>query len=258
MAKVLLVDDVPEQLKAYTRLLHGRFDIVTADNGAAALDLLKRDADVQVVVSDLSMPCMNGIEFFVRAVELAPNATRIMLTGNTDMNATVEAINRGRIFRYLKKPCPRQELIEAIMAGLDLQLPKSIKERPDQPADVANPRPGKTTKADELQDALDSKMLLAFFQPIVDLNTKEILGAEALARWQHPADGWISPSVFIPIAEQYGLMPHLGRAVLTAACHAAQGWHRLGFNGWISVNASVTQFVEGRIIEDVRNALDDS
>lgn len=68
----------------------------------------------------MSMPCMNGIEVFVRAVELAANATHIMLTGNTDMNATVEAINRGRAFHYLKKPCSPQELIEAIVASLEL------------------------------------------------------------------------------------------------------------------------------------------
>ncbi|MGI9490560.1 MAG: GGDEF/EAL domain-containing response regulator [Geminicoccaceae bacterium] len=258
MTKVLLVDDVPEQLMAYRRLLRGHFDIVTADGAAAALDLLKQNADIQVIVSDMSMPHMNGIDFFVRAAKLAPKSTRIMLTGNTDMNATIEAINRGRVFRYLKKPCPREDLIEAIEAGLELPPPDLIHEPADQPARAVDAAPRRIPMVDRLQEALQSNMLQAFFQPIVDLKTGKMLGAEALARWRHPADGWIPPAVFIPIAEQYGLMPHLGRAMLMMACRDAQAWRRLGFDGWVSVNVSVTQFVEGRMVADVRSALEDS
>ncbi len=258
MAKVLLVDDVPEQLMAYRRLLHGRFDIMTAGDAAAALDLLKQNADIQVIVSDMSMPRMNGIDFFAQAADLAPTSTRIMLTGNTDMNATIEAINRGKVFRYLRKPCLREDLIEAIEAGLELQLLSSVGSQPDEPACTDHAPPQQTPMADRLQKALQRNMLQAFFQPIVDIKTSEMLGAEALARWQHPTDGWISPSVFIPVAEQYGMMPDLGRAMLKAACRDAQAWRHLGFDGSVSVNVSVTQFVEGRMITDVQNALDES
>ena len=240
---------------AYRRLLHSRFDVVTAGDGASALDLLEQGADVQVIVSDMSMPCMNGIDFFVHAAELAPNATRIMLTGNTDMNATIDAINRGRVFRYLKKPCPRDDLIDAIDAGLQLCPPDSNEALPD-PADGVPSR--QALIVDRLRNALRCNSLQAFSQPIVDLRTGEILGAEALARWQHQVDGWIPPSVFIPVAEQYELMPDLGRLMLRAACQDAQGWRHFGFDGWVSVNVSVTQFVEGRLIADVQSALEES
>ena len=258
MAKVLLVDDVPEQLMAYRRLLHGRFDVLTAGDAATALDLLKQSAGIQVIVSDMSMPRMNGIDFFVQAADLAPRSTRIMLTGNTDMNATIEAINRGRVFRYLKKPCPREDLIEAIEAALELQSLSSVGNPADQSGRADQASPHRTPMADRLQKALRRNMLQAFFQPIVDLRTGDMQGAEALARWRHPADGWIPPTLFIPIAEQYGLMPDLGRAMLMAACRDAQAWRRLGFDGSVSVNVSVTQFVEGRMIADVQNTLEES
>jgi len=258
MAKILLVDDVPEQVMAYRRLLRRHFDVVTAGDGAAALDLLKGDADIQVIVSDLSMPCMNGIDFFVRAADIAPDAVRIMLTGNMDMNATIEAINRGRVFRYLQKPCPLEDLVEAIEAGLLLQSHDKDK-APSNPSQTdVEVSPNHTTMIARLQSAVRNNRLQAFFQPIVDLDTGNISGAEALARWRHPVNGWVSPSVFIPIAEQCGLMPELGRAMLSAACHDARDWRLRKLGGWVSVNASITQFVDGDIIADVRRALDDS
>ena len=256
MAKILLVDDVPEQLMAGRRLLRGLFDVVTADDGLAALDLLKRDADIRVIVSDMSMPCMNGIDFFVRAVDVAPDAVRIMLTGNMDMDATIEAINRGQVFRYLKKPCSREDLIDAIEAGLRLHPQEERGEPETQPFAEGSADVHQTGMIDRLQSALRDDRLKAFFQPIVDLETGNILGAEALARWQHPSDGLVPPSVFIPIAEQYGLMPELGRVMLTAACREAFDWRQRGFDGWVSVNASIAQFVEGCMIADVRHALE--
>jgi EAL domain-containing protein (putative c-di-GMP-specific phosphodiesterase class I)/CheY-like chemotaxis protein len=258
MAKILLVDDVPEQVMAYRRLLRGHFDVVTAGDGAAALDLLKRDADIEVIVSDMSMPCMNGIDFFVQAAEVAPGAARIMLSGNTDMNATIDAINRGQVLRYLKKPCQREDLIEAIEAGLRLRSQESRGDAPDRTSDGLDLAANQMHMIDRLRRALRDNRLQAFFQPIVDLETGSIRGAEALARWRHPVDGWIPPSVFIPIAERCGLMPELGRAMLMAACRDARNWHLHGFDGWVSVNASVTQFVDGNMIADVRHALDES
>jgi EAL domain-containing protein (putative c-di-GMP-specific phosphodiesterase class I) len=255
MAKVLLVDDMPEQLKAYQRLLRHHFDIVTACDGAAALDLLDKDTNIDVIVSDMSMPEMNGIDFFALAARVAPKATRIMLTGNTDMNATIDAINRGRVFRYLRKPCARQELIEAIEAGLNLHPPSSLGSQGDPVADAVAASAHQSLMVKRLQDALCSKCIRPHFQPIVDLETGIITGAEALARWQDQGEAWISPIIFIPLAEQSGLMPELGRTVLKAACQTAAAWRRYGFDGSVSVNVSTKQFDSGRVVDDVVEAL---
>lgn len=267
MSKVLLVDDVLEQLMAYQRLLRGQFDILTASDGASALRLLEQDRTIQVIVSDMCMPSMDGIEFLAQSSKIAPEATRIMLTGNLELNSTIEAINRGGIFRFLKKPCSRDDLIEAIEAGLRLHDSLSVgnQARPDPQAtsnDAAtHPLMGEQHQdplIQRLQAALHAKTIQAFYQPIVDLRCGTIRSAEALARWRHPADGWIAPIVFIPIAEQYGLMPELGRSMLVEACQQAEIWRRHGFTGSVSVNASPTQFVGRRIIDDVHHALEKS
>ena len=250
-AKILLVDDVPEQLKAYRRLLHRHFEILTADSGDAALTILKQEPAIEVIVSDMSMPGMSGTDFFVRAAEMAPAATRIMLTGNMDMKATVDAINRGGVFRYLQKPCASDVLIGAVEEGLKLKSAPLA-------GSVDNACILETPVTSWLEEAMQDCLLKTFFQPIVDLRTGGIVGAEALARWLHPADGWIPPSVFIPIAEQSGLMPELGRRMLVQACREAASWHARGIDVSISVNVSVTQFVEGQMISDVHRALEDS
>ena len=258
MAKVLLVDDMPEQLMAYQRLLRHRFDIVTAGDGATALDLLDKDANIDVIVSDMSMPEMNGIDFFALAARAAPKATRIMLTGNTDMNATIDAINRGRVFRYLRKPCSRQELIEAIEAGLNLHPPSSLGNQGDPVADAIAVSPHQSLMVKQMQVALSSNNIRPHFQPIVDLQSGRILGAEALARWQDQGEAWISPIIFIPLAEQAGLMPELGKTVLMSACQTAAAWRRFEFDGFVSVNVSTKQFDSGRVADDVVEALERS
>ncbi len=256
MKKVLLIDDVPEQLMAYRRLLHGRFDVITSSDGTEALDILKRDADIAIIVSDMSMPHISGIDLFVRAAEIAPHAVRIMLSGNTDINATVEAINRGQVFRYLQKPCKRDELIETIEAGLKLNaLATQDKQTNARSEDDV---PNQSHIADWLRPALHHNEVRPYYQPIVELSSGAIAGSEALARWWQPVEGWISPGVFIPVAEQYGLMAELGRNMLAVACCDAADWNSKGYDKWISVNVSVTQFADGGIIRDVENALAES
>ena len=76
----------------------------------------------------------------------------------------------------------------------------------------------------ELQTALDESQLVLHYQPVVDLDTSEIVGAEALVRWQHPERGLISPADFIPIAEQTGLIVPLGRWVVREALRQAGVW----------------------------------
>ena len=69
-----------------------------------------------VIVSDLSMPGMNGTEFRACAHETAPESVRILLTGETDLRAAIDAVNAGHVFRFLTKPCPPRVLIGAVTA----------------------------------------------------------------------------------------------------------------------------------------------
>jgi response regulator RpfG family c-di-GMP phosphodiesterase len=118
---ILLVDDEENVLKAILRLLMDEaFDIETATSGEAALEKLQTLENVGLIVSDQRMPGMNGAEFLGRSKEYAPHAQRILLTGYSDINATIEAINRGGAGRYLSKPWDDAELIGAIRDAIEL------------------------------------------------------------------------------------------------------------------------------------------
>jgi FixJ family two-component response regulator len=116
--KILLVDDEPAVLNGYKRLLYRQFQVETAPSGASALALMRVTGPYSVVVSDMRMPGMNGAEFLAAAREKAPSTVRILLTGYTDMDAAIEAVNKGNIFRFLTKPCPRDVLVQAIDEGI--------------------------------------------------------------------------------------------------------------------------------------------
>ncbi|PZO37392.1 MAG: GGDEF domain-containing response regulator [Pseudanabaena frigida] len=97
--------------------------------------------------------------------------------------------------------------------------------------------------ANSLHRAIDRKEIRVFYQPLVDLKSGQVVGAEALARWQHPDLGIIMPGKFIPIAEQTGLILRLGELVLDAACKQMQSWQELDINyGFIAVNLSGQHF----------------
>lgn len=116
--KILFVDDEPNILQSIKRQLRKRFDVTTAESGAQALDILKTEGPFAVIVSDMRMPEMTGVELLSRVKDLYPDMTRIMLTGNADQETAVEAVNTGQIFRFLTKPCPPAMFIPSLALAL--------------------------------------------------------------------------------------------------------------------------------------------
>src|SRR5262249_60567027 len=110
----------------------------------------------------------------------------------------------------------------------------------------------------DLADALDSDELYLVYQPTFDLRSEQPTGFEALLRWRHPKRGVIGPDVFIPIAEETGLIVPIGRWVLMQACLQAARWRAAGYHLGISVNVSGRQLDNDGLIDDVRDALDES
>lgn len=108
----------------------------------------------------------------------------------------------------------------------------------------------------ELGDAIALGQFALYYQPKVDLQTKEIVGIEALLRWIHPELGFVSPDEFIPIAEETGLIVPIGDWVLTEACNQIKVWHLMGYNHLVmSVNVSVRQFQHKEFIQNVEKIL---
>lgn len=121
--RVLLVDDDPNLLSALQRQLRKQFDLTTAEGGSPALQAVTEAMESRnpfaVVLCDMRMPGMDGIEVLSRIRALSPETVRMMLTGNADQQTAIDAINRGNIFRFFTKPCPAEELAVGLQAGID-------------------------------------------------------------------------------------------------------------------------------------------
>ncbi|SPF32385.1 conserved hypothetical protein [Syntrophobacter sp. SbD1] len=117
-AKILFVDDDPNILAGFERQLRKTFTVETALGGEQGLIAVSGKGPFSVIVSDLRMPGMDGIQFLSRVKEAAPDSVRIMLSGNADLHAAIDAVNDGHIFRFLTKPCEPQTLSNALAAGI--------------------------------------------------------------------------------------------------------------------------------------------
>ena len=117
--KILCVDDELNVLEGMKINLRKLGQILTASSGAEGLKVLAEHADVAVVISDMRMPEMNGAKFLARSLEVRPDAVRILLTGYSDMEAAVAAVNEGQLFRFLTKPCPPDLLHPTVRAAIE-------------------------------------------------------------------------------------------------------------------------------------------
>ncbi len=117
--RVLFVDDEASILDGFRRSLHDQFSVSTAIGGEEGLADIRVNGPFAVVVSDMRMPGMDGAQFLAHVRERAPDSVRILLTGYADLNTAIDAVNRGSIFRFLTKPCPRPILVDAIRKGLE-------------------------------------------------------------------------------------------------------------------------------------------
>jgi response regulator RpfG family c-di-GMP phosphodiesterase len=112
--KILFVDDEGNVLQGYQRLLRSDFRIDTAVGAPGALIAINANGPYAVVVSDMHMPGMNGIELLSKVKSISPDTVRIMLTGKADTETAIGAVNEGNIFRFLTKPCDKEILGRAL------------------------------------------------------------------------------------------------------------------------------------------------
>jgi len=117
-ARILCVDDEQNVLDAYRRGLRKQFQIDTALGGEQALGKMDAKNPYAVIVSDMRMPNMDGVQLLATVKKRTPDTVRIMLTGNSDQQTAMEAVNEGNIFRFLTKPCPPSTLAKALTAGI--------------------------------------------------------------------------------------------------------------------------------------------
>ena len=106
---VLYIDDEEHNLVSFKATFRRIFNVYTADSAETGKNLLEEE-DIQVILSDQRMPKMTGIEFFESIKDSHPNPIRILITGYTDVNAVIGAINRGQVYKYLTKPWVEEDV----------------------------------------------------------------------------------------------------------------------------------------------------
>ncbi len=116
---ILYVDDEPQNLMTLRYVLGDEFTLLTANNGAEAVQIMERE-NVAILMCDQRMPGMTGVEVCRRVREMRPDVVRIIVTAYADLQAAVDAINEGQVARYVTKPWRNQELIELLRASIDL------------------------------------------------------------------------------------------------------------------------------------------
>ncbi len=111
---LLVVDDEPEVVESVYNLLRLHYRVITCTTAHDALEILRSDAEIHVIMSDQRMPGMTGVELLRQAKDLRPETTRLLFTAYADIRAVIDAINEGHVFRYLAKPWQSDEL-EAVV-----------------------------------------------------------------------------------------------------------------------------------------------
>lgn len=106
---ILYVDDEENNLVSFKAVFRIKYKVLTAISGEEAIKILKAN-EVNIIITDQRMPQMTGVEFLETILDEFPLPTRILLTGYADMNAVIDAVNKGKIFHYLTKPWNEEEL----------------------------------------------------------------------------------------------------------------------------------------------------
>ncbi|RYE25834.1 MAG: hybrid sensor histidine kinase/response regulator [Sphingobacteriales bacterium] len=124
--KVLYVDDEENNLNSFKATFRQNYTVLVATSAKAAMDILEQHPDIKVLITDQRMPETSGIEFLEQARKLYPKPVRMLITGYTDIESVIGAINKGHVYRYIKKPWEEQDLRVAIEEGYKHYMTHSL------------------------------------------------------------------------------------------------------------------------------------
>jgi DNA-binding NtrC family response regulator len=183
--KILFVDDEPAILDGYRRLLRGDYEIDTAAGGKLALEIMAKQS-YAVVIADMRMPEMDGAQLLSRIAGQYPGTMRIMLTGNSDMQTAVRAVNDGAVFRFLTKPCEKEILRTTIQAALAQYRLSGLQQ--ENLGTTATHKPLKKKTNDPALVEIEDKVRKILAVKSVSIRTPSVVGAIYVGRtiWNGP------------------------------------------------------------------------
>ncbi|WP_421230299.1 EAL domain-containing response regulator [Aeromonas jandaei] len=233
----MVVEDHAFQRKALMHQIRdlGYQQLLEARDGQEALELCQRYS-VDILFCDLRMPGMDGMAL-LRRLSLGGFSGGIILSSALE-DDVVEAVLRMsaayglQVLGRIEKPSTKQQLKVLI---------ESWSPRQEQ----AQKEDGHRLGLDELRRALDDDQIVPWYQPKVSFATGEWVGMEALARWQHPEYGLVSPGRFIPLAENNGLIDQLTEIIINKSLRDGHLWEETGLSLNLSMNLSTTSLIEG-------------
>ena len=243
-ARLLIIDDEDEIRDVLYEFLSQFHDCVAVDSAETALALVAEQS-FDLIITDITMTQMSGLEMVPHIIELSPASAIIMISGQRTIEFAIDAMRAGA-FDYVTKPFELSEVKEAVKRALD-HLAQSTEQK------------GQTRHSPNLRAfraAFENDQFVVHYQPKVEIESRKLLGVEALVRWNHPHFGLLPPSEFIGEAEECGFIVELGSLVLRTACLQARRWQNAGLTSLhVAVNVSPKQFQEGRFFETVVECL---
>ncbi|RQM64576.1 EAL domain-containing response regulator [Aeromonas enteropelogenes] len=242
---IMVVEDHAFQRKT---LLHqirslGYQQLLEAQDGLSALALCQHH-QVDILICDLRMPGMDGMAL-LRRLSLGGFKGGIILSSalEDDVVAAVLRMSAAyglQVLGRLEKPSSPQQIRQLI----DTWSPGQEPQHGDE---------GQGIDVTELQLALERDQILPWYQPKVSFVTGQWVGMEALARWQHPEYGMISPARFIPLAENNGLIDQLTEVIISKSLRDGHLWEETGLSLNLSMNLSTTSLIEGDLCHSLIN-----
>ena len=229
--EILVVDDdifIIEQMRAVlTRM--GVKGITTAGSGEKALEILQNNSKIDIVICDLNMPEMNGIEFFKHMGEI--NFPGGLILSSSEENRLIEAVGVAANTKNIN-------VLGALNKPLSPQSLYNLLEKNKQHFSKTDKMLVEDVTLNELHNAIFSQQFIVYYQPQIEMKTRKVVGAEAVVRWLRPKRGLLPPDLFIYLAEENNLINELTQEVFEQAMNQSVQWHGMGYDFDLSLNLS--------------------
>src|SRR6266566_5111740 len=222
-ARILVVEDEPEVRDVLRDFLSRSYQCTAVDSAEEALALISAQR-FDLILSDITIQRMSGLEMVPQIRVVAPQAMVVMISGLQTIECAIAAMRVGA-FDYITKPFDLSQVDAAVCRALEhgkLLATKQLHE--ESLKELVKQRTEEVELESSLRRAVEREEFVVHYQTQVDIESGEIVGTEALVRWQHPQFGLLHPADFISLAEKTGLIVDIGAAVMRAAAVQTHQW----------------------------------